>query len=30
VVDGLLVTARGYQDNSGLLREFIRLLKKTS
>lgn len=29
VVDGLLVTARGYQENSGLLREFIRLLKKT-
>jgi protease I len=27
VVDGLLVTARGYQDNTGLLREFIRLLK---
>lgn len=26
VVDGLLVTARGYQDNTGLLREFIRLL----
>lgn len=28
VVDGLLVTARGYQDNTGLLREFIRLLRK--
>ncbi|HZO86402.1 MAG TPA: DJ-1/PfpI family protein [Verrucomicrobiae bacterium] len=28
VVDGLLVTARGYQDNTGLLREFIRLLKE--
>ncbi|MEW6158406.1 MAG: DJ-1/PfpI family protein [Verrucomicrobiota bacterium] len=27
VVDGLLVTARGYQDNTGLLREFIRLLR---
>jgi protease I len=27
VVDGLLVTAQGYQDNTGLLREFIRLLK---
>ena len=27
VVDGLLVTARGYQDNSGLLREFIRMLR---
>jgi deglycase len=27
VVDGLLVTARGYQDNTGLLREFIKLLK---
>ena len=27
VVDGLLVTARGYQDNTGLLREFLRLLK---
>src|SRR4030095_4110589 len=26
VVDGLLVTARGYQDNAGLLREFIRML----
>jgi protease I len=30
VVDGLLVTARGYQDNTGLLREFIRLLSKTT
>ena len=30
VVDGLLVTARGYQDNTGLLREFIRLLGKTA
>jgi protease I len=30
VVDGLLVTARGYQDNTGLLREFIRLLRKSS
>lgn len=29
VVDGLLVTARGYQDNTGLLREFIRLLNST-
>ncbi len=28
VVDGLLVTARGYQDNTGLLREFVRLLKQ--
>ena len=27
IVDGLLVTARGYQDNTGLLREFIKLLK---
>lgn len=27
VVDGLLVTARGYQDNTGLLQEFIRLLR---
>lgn len=27
VVDALLVTARGYQDNTGLLREFVRLLK---
>ena len=27
VVDGMLVTARGYQDNAGLLREFIRLLR---
>jgi protease I len=30
VVDGLLVTARGYQDNTGLLREFIKLLKATT
>src|SRR5262245_19480628 len=30
VVDGLLVTARGYQDNTGLLREFIRLLNQTT
>jgi protease I len=30
VVDGLLVTARGYQDNSGLLREFIRMLSMAS
>ena len=30
VVDGLLVTARGYQDNTGLLREFIRLLRQPS
>jgi protease I len=30
VVDGLLVTARGYQDNTGLLREFIRLLATTA
>ena len=29
VVDGLLVTARGYHDNTGLLKEFIRLLKET-
>jgi len=29
VVDGLLVTARGYQDNTLLLREFVRLLKAT-
>src|SRR5262245_671387 len=28
VVDGLLVTARGYQDNTELLREFVRLLKE--
>jgi protease I len=28
VVDGRLVTARGYQDNTGLLCEFIRLLKE--
>ena len=27
VVDGLLVTGRGYQDNTEVLREFIRLLK---
>jgi protease I len=27
VVDGTLVTARGYQDNTELLREFIRLLR---
>ena len=27
VVDGLLVTARGYQDNTDLLRQFIRMLK---
>jgi protease I len=27
VVDGQLVTARGYQDNTGLLKEFIRLLR---
>ena len=27
VVDGLLVTARGYQDNTELLRQFIRMLK---
>src|SRR6185436_1145610 len=30
VLDGMLVTARGYQDNAGLLREFIRMLKKTA
>jgi deglycase len=30
VVDGLLVTARGYQDNTGLLREFIRLLREAA
>jgi protease I len=30
VVDGLLVTARGYQDNTGLLREFIRMLSIAS
>jgi protease I len=28
VVDGQLVTARGYQDNTGLLREFLRLLRE--
>jgi protease I len=28
VVDGLFVTARGYQDNTELLRQFIRLLKE--
>lgn len=27
VVDGLLVTARGYQDNTELLRQFVRMLK---
>lgn len=27
VVDGLLVTGRGYQDNTEVLREFIRMLK---
>jgi len=27
VVDGLLVTGRGYQDNTPVLREFIKLLK---
>ena len=27
VVDGLLVTAHGYQDNTGLLKEFIRMLR---
>lgn len=27
VVDGRLVTARGYQDNTGLLKEFLKLLK---
>jgi protease I len=30
VVDGKLVTARGYQDNTGLLREFMRMLKQQS
>ena len=30
VVDGLLVTARGYQDNTGLLREFIRMLREAA
>jgi protease I len=30
VLDGMLVTARGYQDNAGLLREFIRMLRKTA
>jgi protease I len=30
VVDGLLVTARGYQDNTELLRQFVRMLKTTS
>lgn len=29
VVDGSLVTGRGYQDNTAVLREFIRLLKST-
>ena len=29
VVDGKLVTARGYHENSGLLREFIRLLRES-
>jgi protease I len=28
VVDGLIVTAQGYQDNTELLRQFIRLLKE--
>ena len=27
IVDGMLVTGRGYQDNTEVLREFIRLLK---
>lgn len=30
VVDGLLVTGRGYQDNTAILREFIKLLKATA
>ena len=30
VVDGLLVTGRGYQDNTEVVREFIRLLKSQS
>jgi protease I len=30
VVDGSLVTARGYQDNTALLRQFIRLLRQQS
>ena len=29
IVDGLLVTGRGYQDNTDVLREFIRLLKQS-
>ena len=27
VVDGLLVTGRGYQQNTDVLREFLRMLK---
>ena len=27
VVDGLLVTGRGYEDNTEVLREFLRMLK---
>ena len=30
VVDGLLVTGRGYQQNTEVLREFIRMLKEAS
>ena len=30
VVDGLLVTGRGYQQNTAVLREFIRMLKEAS
>ena len=30
VVDGLLVTGRGYQDNTEVLREFIKLLKESA
>jgi protease I len=30
VVDGQLVTARGYQDNTALLREFVRLLREAA
>jgi protease I len=28
VVDGLLVTGRGYQDNTAVLREFLKLLRR--
>jgi putative intracellular protease/amidase len=30
VVDGMLVSGRGYHENTELLREFIRLLKQTA